>query len=385
MKRHRCCQLLTRFRCRQVGAIGPTGLGDERRDGPVETVAALKILYLLTTPPPVLPGTDAVAQEVDLLRSRFGGEAIYLRPSWRARAWYPSRFLGLDRLRAIRRRDTYADLHHVYASQLFTLPLLRLIRRPIVYTVTSGVGSTHRVPSLSYLRRLGAIVVPGRSDLDALTRLGLENVHVVPPGIDVSRFIDTPPPSGSEFILLAGSAPWARQQFVTKGIDALLALARDMRDVRLVFLWRGVLLREVIARVMDAGLAERVEILQDRVDVSRVLIRAHASVVLAEAPGLVKAYPHSLLEALAAGRPVVISDGIRWPNTSGLRSAGVSCTGWTRRAGRSHPGAAAELRRIPGSRRGGRESGTSRRSNSSPHTAICIAGSLDEVVLSVRQ
>ena len=189
------------------------------------------------------------------------------------------------------------------------MPLLRLVERPVVYTVTSGVGPAHRVPPVSYLRRLGAIVVPGRADLDALTRLGLENVRVVPPGIDVRPFIDAPPPPGREFILLAGSAPWARQQFRTKGVDALLAVAREMKDVRLVFLWRGVLLREMLARVRDAGLAARVEILRDRVDVSRVLTRVHAAVVLADGPGLVKAYPHSLLEALAAGRPVVISDG----------------------------------------------------------------------------
>ena len=217
--------------------------------------------------------------------------------------------LGLHRLRAIRQWDSRVDLHHVYAPQLFDLPLLRFVGQPVLYTVTSGVGPERRMPPVSYLRRLRAIVVPGRADLDALTRLGLENVCVVPPGIDVSPFIDTPAPSGSEFILLAGSAPWARQQFRTKGIDALLAVARQMRDIRLVFLWRGVLLPELIARVRSLGLSERVEILRDRVDVSRVLTRVHAAVVLAEAPGLVKAYPHSLLEALAAGRPVVISDG----------------------------------------------------------------------------
>ena len=40
-----------------------------------------------------------------------------------------------------------------------------------------------------------------------------------------------------------------------------------------------------------------------------MLARVHAAVVLAGRPGLVKAYPHSLLEALAAGRPVVVSGG----------------------------------------------------------------------------
>ena len=82
-----------------------------------------------------------------------------------------------------------------------------------------------------------------------------------------------------------------------------------MPEVRLVLLWRGVLLPELVARVERLGLSERVEILRDRVDVSQVLARVHAAVVLAGRPGLVKAYPHSLLEALAAGRPVMVSAG----------------------------------------------------------------------------
>ena len=40
-----------------------------------------------------------------------------------------------------------------------------------------------------------------------------------------------------------------------------------------------------------------------------MLRRVHAAVVLAGRPGLVKAFPHSLLEALAAGRPVLVSEG----------------------------------------------------------------------------
>jgi glycosyltransferase involved in cell wall biosynthesis len=197
----------------------------------------------------------------------------------------------------------------VYAPQLLRLPLLRLLRRPVVYTVTSGVGREDRLPAASYLRRLRAIVVPGRTDLDALARRGLGNARLIRPGIDVSRFVDAPPPAGPEFVLLSGSAPWARRQFRSKGVDALLELAREMRDVRLVFLWRGVLLPELVARVERFGLSGRVEILRDWVDVSRVLTRVHAAVVLAGRPGLVRAYPHSLMEALAAGRPVVVSDG----------------------------------------------------------------------------
>ena len=40
------------------------------------------------------------------------------------------------------------------------------------------------------------------------------------------------------------------------------------------------------------------------------LARAHAAVLLAKRAEIVKAYPHSLLEALAAGKPVIISESI---------------------------------------------------------------------------
>jgi glycosyltransferase involved in cell wall biosynthesis len=270
---------------------------------------ALRILYLLTTPPPILPGSDAVVQEVELLRARFGGEVIWLRPSWRARARYPRLLLGLHHINAIRQRDLHVDLHHVYAPQLYLLPFLWFATRPVVYTVTAGVGAGRWMPPTAFLRRLGAIVVPSRADVDALTRRGLTNARLIRPGIDVTRFIDAPVPPGPEFVLLSGSAPWTRGQFRTKGVDVLLEVAREMPDLRLVFLWRGVLLEELVARVRRLDLSDRIEILRDRVDVSQVLTRVHAAVVLAGRPGLVKAYPHSLMEALAAGRPVVVSDG----------------------------------------------------------------------------
>lgn len=280
-----------------------------RRRAGYRPAILVTVLFLLTTPPPVIPGTDAVVQEVELLRSRFGGEVVHLRPRWRARAWYPTSLLGLHRLRAIRTCDRQVDVCHVYAPQLFDLPVLRCVTRPIVYTVTSGLGSADRIPPLSYLRRLGALVVPSRADLDTLTGRGLRNVTQIVPGIDAGEFTDASGPSGPGFVLLAGSAPWARQQFRTKGVDAMLELLRETPDLRLVFLWRGVLLPDLVRRVRRLGLSDRVEIMRDRVDVGRVLTRVHAAVVLAAGPGLVRAYPHSLLEALAAGRPVVISDG----------------------------------------------------------------------------
>jgi glycosyltransferase involved in cell wall biosynthesis len=256
----------------------------------------------------VIPGSDAVVQEVEALRARFGGHVTWLRPSWRARARYPHLLLGLHRLPAIRHWDRQVDLHHVYAPELYLLPLLWFVERPVVYTVTAGLDGG-RQPPTPFLRRIGAIVVPSCMDRDILSRRGLDNVHRIRPGIDLTRFVERPAPPGPEFTLLSGSAPWTRGQFRTKGVDVLLEVAKEMPDLRLVFLWRGVLLPELVARVERLQMSEQVEILRDFVDVSQVLTRVHAAVVLAGQPGLVKAYPQSLLEAIAAGRPVLVSEG----------------------------------------------------------------------------
>lgn len=265
-----------------------------------------------------------------MLRTHFGGEVSWLRPSWVKLARYPNALLGLHTFRAIRAKDKVVDLHHVYAPQLHGLPILSLLRRPIVYTATAGIGP--KIPPTRLLQRLAAIVVPSRTDVDTLTARGLRNVHLIRSGIDLPRFADSPPPTGPEFVLLSGSAPWVPQQFETKGADALLEAAAQTPDLRLVFLWRGRLHADLTARVDRLGLSTRVEILNERVDVSEVLRRVHAAVVLADRPGLVKAYPHSLLEALASGRPVVVSDAIPMAEYVRETGCGVVATGVDPRA-----------------------------------------------------
>jgi glycosyltransferase involved in cell wall biosynthesis len=58
------------------------------------------------------------------------------------------------------------------------------------------------------------------------------------------------------------------------------------------------------------NLEQQVTVLNKAVDVDRILAGVHASITLAAAPDIVKSYPHSLLESLAAGKPVLISRAI---------------------------------------------------------------------------
>ncbi len=267
----------------------------------------MKILYHLTILPPRLPECEAISQEVNALRQRFDGSIVYVNPNQRLPVYIPRLLFGFHRLRELRRRETQEHIHHLYNPDPFPFPYLRLLRRPVVYSLTGGV--TQR-PNLPFFERLAAVTVMDEESLARLRGWGLENVFLVQPGIDTDRFTHTPLPLGSEIRLMVGSAPWTKGQFHTKGIVALLAAARREPRLHLVFLWRGNLAEEMNRWIRRWGVQDQVTVLNQVVDVNRVLAGVHASVVLATTPTIVKAYPHSLMESLAAGKPVLVSRAI---------------------------------------------------------------------------
>lgn len=265
----------------------------------------MKILYHLTILPPEMPDCDAVVQEVEALRGRFGGDLIYLNPNRRFSLRLPRAVFGFHKLKQLRAQEMTAQIHHLFNPDPFPFPVLRGLRRPIIYSLTGGIGE--RKPNESFFASLAAVTVSDERSLQRLRSWGLDNSLLVRPGIDTTRFTCSPLPLQSEIRLMVGSAPWAAVQFRQKGIDALLAAAQRSSQLRLVFLWRGILADEMMRRVRRLGLEERVEVLNRKVDVNKVLADVHASAALATNPAVIRPYPHSLMESLAAGKPIIVS------------------------------------------------------------------------------
>lgn len=279
---------------------------------------APRVLFHLTVPPGAPPGTDAVVQEVEALRNRLGGgQVLHLYPGRRPGSRIPRRWWGLQHLPRLSRLERQVDLHHVFNPDPFPFALLSRLRRPVVYSAVAGAGIDkpagarvdpvwrRRIALLG--RRVACLTVPTESDRRLLGGLGATTVAVIPPGIDRRRFPPMPAPPPEPFVLFAGSAPWTLEQFDSKGVSALLEATRREPALRVTFLWRGLLADEMRRRVAAAGLAGRVELLDRKVDVAAELASAHAAVVLAARPLVVRDFPHSLLEALSAGRPVLVS------------------------------------------------------------------------------
>ncbi len=267
----------------------------------------MRPLYHLTILPPSLPRAEAVSQEVAALQARFGGELVYLNPNRRLPVCLPRLLFGWQALPRLRALEKTHSLHHLFNPDPFPFPVLRALRLPIVYTLTGGVV---RKPDVTFFSGLAAIVVADERSLQKLRAWGLQNVTLIRPGIDMARFTPAPPPPLKPFRLLVGSAPWTKSQFRAKGVEALLHAAQQNAGLHLVFLWRGVLYNEIKQRVQQLGLERQVTVINKFVDVNALLTTVHAAVALATDARIIKPYPHSLLEAMAAARPVLVSRAI---------------------------------------------------------------------------
>jgi glycosyltransferase involved in cell wall biosynthesis len=268
----------------------------------------MNVLYHLTILPPKMPQAEALSQEIAVLQTQFAGELLYLNPNISSPVYLPRLLFGFHKLPQIRRREAEIDLHHVYNPDPFPFPILRLLRRPVVYSLSSGIGEKR--PNLRFLAKMTAVTVPDQRSFARLKSWGLNNVHVVKSGVENGRFTHTPQPLDGKLRLLVASAPWTVAQFHSKGIDALLMFAAQRPDIELIFLWRGHWLDEMRQRVAAHQVADRVQVIDQLVDVNAVLATVHATVNLAMDAAIIKAYPHSLLDSLAAGKPVLVSQAI---------------------------------------------------------------------------
>lgn len=281
----------------------------------------MRALYHLTIPHSPMADCEAVAQDVRLLQRAVPGEIVHLYPTPQPGTRIPRALWGIRQIPAIRRLEPSVVLHHVFNPDPFPFPVLRFLRRPIVYSIVGGIQARHRSMALQLARVAQVLVVPSEMDAKRLKEWGVERVCFIAPAIEADRFSHTPRPPHAPLVLLAGSAPWTIEQFASKGVDALLTAAQRRPDLRLIFLWRGVLFNEMMRRVHQLSLEDRVQVLNRRVDVNAVLAGATAAIVLATRSDLVKAYPHSLLESLAAGKPALVSRAIPmadWVERNGL-------------------------------------------------------------------
>lgn len=295
-----------------------------------------KIIYFLHD---FFPDREALSKQVTLLHSHFNGyrdfriavHDISARFKFRlskSMPCYPDWMVPLGYL-FTRYLQNRSDLIHIFGSVTGRLYLKILNRSPAVLTNASAI-IRHRVESCkSYWSKLDRIIVECSRDKKTLLECGVspERLEVIYPGVHFPEVIV--PKMGKKFRILFASAPISKEtaEFSSKGVDLILKAASELKDCHFTLLWRG----RHLGRIKDQIRAFKLNnvVLQNIIvsDVMRFYGQFHAVILVPTKEDACKPCPHSIIEALAVGRPVIASRFVGIADLIKQEGCGVICNG----------------------------------------------------------
>ena len=259
------------------------------------------------------PRREAISKEVAFFRAQlapgspvvsFTPQSSALLPGERVLRLHYRRWIPLRAAAAM--LEPLGSVTHMFGGIDAAHFLLVLGRRPLLFTVTVA-GAPQ---SLELYNRVSRFVVESRGLARILTAAGVpsERIDIIYPGVDLTKYADSsPPPAG--FRIVFASTPSNPDEIEQRGINLLIDLARARPDIEIQVLWRnwgavGESRRRIEELSPPGNFRIRVGDVPDMLAIYR---EAHAT-ACCFAPGYGKSAPNSIVEAMAAGRPVLLTD-----------------------------------------------------------------------------
>ena len=231
--------------------------------------------------------------------------AVAFHPSTRSYGVHPS--LHPFVRPAMRLLERRFDINHVFTGLGDWHFLSVLGRRPIVLTLTQrGKPADGRL-----LSKVAHVVAESDSLAEEAFEAGVarDRISVRYPGVDLAEFAATPPPPiNGVWKCVFASSPENLSEVETKGLGLLIELARVEPSFALTVLWRpfGPESDKALSAV-TSEIPPNVRIIAGRMDRIQDCYRdAHFSIAPFRTVG--KPCPNSVIEALAVGRPALVSD-----------------------------------------------------------------------------
>jgi glycosyltransferase involved in cell wall biosynthesis len=223
--------------------------------------------------------------------------------------------LVIPRLLACMRR-IQPDVVQTWLAQMDVIAggVARLLGIPLVVSERSSAQNypphwLHRARA-TVGRRATMIVANSAGGRDYWIDLGVDTsrISVIPnfvpiAAIDAAAPIDDPRIAADDEVILSVGR-MSREKNLATVVEALRLLVRERPRMKMIFCGEGPLMETVVTAVRDAGLSDRVIFAGFVSDVAPWLKRSSAFIALSEYEG----HPNSLLEALAARVPAVVSD-----------------------------------------------------------------------------
>lgn len=268
-----------------------------------------KIIYLTGV---YSPDNEAVSKEIFLLHNHFPRSFVYGIASDFLKFSLKKRYLvHFDRPYRLAPKfipviEKRFDISHIYHSLDNWYFLEHLEKKPIILTGATGGNVLDR----KKYEKIEKIVVESKYDFMRVKNAGIaeEKIKLIYPGLDLSKFSYTAPEGG--FSILFASSPFAKGYFAARGVDLLLSASELCRDVHFILLWRKWAGTVDLIKTMVQNKKNVTLNLEHIKDISGLLDRVHAVIAPFTSQQLTKPCPHSVIECLAAGKPVLVSDKV---------------------------------------------------------------------------
>lgn len=220
-----------------------------------------------------------------------------------------------------------SDLIHIVGSITGRIYSRLLERRPAVLTNASAIMINRLKECDNYWRKLDLIAVECNRDKELLLQHGVpaERLQVIYPGVKIPK--SAPPLKNKKFNILFASAPISSSadECVAKGVDLILEAARELQDCHFTLLWRGRHLDKAKRKIQQSATGNVTLHNEIIADMMQFYTQFHTVLLAPTHPEACKPCPHSLIEALAAGRPVIASRHIGIADLIDNEQCGVSC------------------------------------------------------------
>ncbi len=261
------------------------------------------------------PQWEAASREMDLLRREMSGQCETSVVSFnlrmrRLRLWGHEKHVplphGLVSLPFLRRFASRFSVNHIFASPGEYLLTGRIAGPHTIMTLAKDARSLNSIErNVERLKRLRFIVAESERHFDILRQAGIkdESLRLILPGISKQSYV----PASGTFKILFATSPASKNELLLRGVPLMIRVAASLPDARFVFVWRDRFVSELMALIREAR-ADNVEVRNGLIkNMDEVYDEIHATIL----PGLdyhsFKPCPHSAIESLAHGKPVIVS------------------------------------------------------------------------------
>ena len=289
----------------------------------------MHVTYLTPIPHPAIEGTDALFNEMELLKNRIGGQVISIFPYKKRGRYFPGKLFGFPKYFQIKASEEKSAINHIYAPELAIFPIYSFLKKPIVYNVVGSFSPLVELPPLKQLKRFKKIIVSNEKDYQFLKDRKVEQAHIIRTGIDQTKLVASSLPLGDELVLMMASAPWLASQFHTKGVHLLLQALKVLTGVKIIFIWRGLMADQMRALIEQYQVADKVIFVNEKVSINDYFKQIHGTILITNKSEDVKAFPHSLLESLAVSKPVILTNKIPMSKLVAQQGCGLVLNNFT--------------------------------------------------------